>query len=117
MKVRVYQELSGNLRILRLNGRLQNDGETDDAFVARLSAHAQAGDPSLQGLPFVDLDETEIPANRSDRNKFRLRNGRCVVDQTIPDPPHPKRALLDRAATANSVAELRQVLVDSIKDL
>ena len=90
---------------MRLNLRREDitlDGET-------------AKNSSLQGLPFVDVDESTIPANRSQRHKWRVKNGEVKIDPSVPDPPHPRQALLARAATANTVGELKQVLVDLIR--
>ena len=75
MKVRVYEEPSGHLRILHPNGRLQEEGETDDAFFARVVAKAEAGDTSLRGLPFTDVDESLIPSDRSSRDGWRIKDG------------------------------------------
>lgn len=91
MKVRVYQPVDGPVRILRLNARRRLDADTDETFLEREAAHAEAADPTLAGLPFVDLDEAEIPTERQRtvgaerfnvRAAWRIVNGRVTIDAT-----------------------------------
>lgn len=44
------------------------------------------------------------------RDKWRLRDGKIVVDRTVPDPPHPKASLLAQVAAAKSLPDLQAVL-------
>lgn len=119
MKFRVFQNPDGSVRINRPNPRLRNDGETDDEFIARIGADTVMKDPSLAGLPFQDVDEADIPADRTDRHKWRLQQlGQkfvCWPDNTVPDRPHPKQPLIDRANSATTVAELKTILADLIR--
>lgn len=71
--------------------------------------------------PFEDFEDDVIaaflPPDRTQRHKWR-RNpaGRgVIVDPTVPDPPHPRQALLDRTNSANTVAELKAVIADLIR--
>lgn len=70
-------------------------------------------------VQFVDVTtEAELAAllpaeaAQSDRkrHKWRLRDGKIVVDHTLPDPPHPKQALLDAVDKANTVGEVKALL-------
>ena len=115
MKFRVFQDVDGSVRIVHPNPRYRLDGESDDAFIERIGQKTVLGDPSLAGLPFVDVDEATLPNDHSKREKWRGQGEKIVVGNSIPDKPHPKQGLIDRANNANSVAELKQILVELIK--
>ncbi len=53
------------------------------------------------------LYEPVLPRKRSQRDKWRIKQGVIVEDLTIPDPPHPKQALLDAIDAATTLAQLR----------
>ena len=68
---RVFQHLDGSVSVLRLNPRLTDvtlDGET-------------AKNSSLQGLPFIDVDESQIPIDRGNRHNWRIKDGKIVSEQ------------------------------------
>jgi hypothetical protein len=52
--------------------------------------------------------------DRSTRGKWRIKNGRIVVDATVPDPPHPRQALLDSIDSATSLDELKAAMRESL---
>jgi hypothetical protein len=81
MIVRVFQEASGHVRIMRLNQKMRVQGETDVQFASRMFPLETAKQADLAGLSFVDMDETDLPTNRANRDKFRLkkRGGKDIV--------------------------------------
>ena len=107
---RVFQNPDGTVRVMRLNPRRPEF--TLDSETAR--------NPAMADLPFEDIDDADMPNARADRDKWRIKtlgNKKILaVDNSVPDKPHQKQVLLDRAASANSVTELRQIVVDLIKD-
>jgi len=104
-EVRVFQNLDGSVRILRLNPRLSG---------ATLATET-AKDSSLAALPFVDVNDATLPIDRTKRDKWRLLGQKVIIDPTVPDKLHPKQALIDRANSATTVDQLKAVLADSIK--
>ena len=67
---RIFQNLDGSVSIMRLNPRLQDvtfEGET-------------AKNDSLKGLPFFDVDESELPTDRSERDKWRIQDGKIKIE-------------------------------------
>lgn len=46
-----------------------------------------ATNPHLQGLPFEDVDETDIPTDRTKRHAWRLQSGKVKEDALVPDKP------------------------------
>lgn len=116
-KCRVFTEPSGNVRVLHPNESLRNGGESDDDFINRIGSQAQSRDPSLAGLPFVDVDRADILAlDRSQRHKWRVNPaGRLRVEPTVPDRPHPQQARLDAIAAATTVDELKNVLTQIVR--
>jgi len=107
---RVFYNPDGTVIVKRINPRRPEF--TLDSETAR--------NPALAALPFEDIDDADMPKTRVDRDKWRIKttgNKKSLeVDNSVPDKPHPRKALLDRAAAANNVAELKQILVDLIKD-
>ncbi len=92
MLVRVYQPVSGGVRILSPNAALRADGEAESVFLARIALEAAGADATLVGLPYADVDVATIPAerNRTVGQKivdttaaWRLVNGAVVIDETV----------------------------------
>ena len=78
MRARVYQPPSGPVRVLRPNPRTRSAGESEAAHLARMAEATEAADPSLAGLPWLDLDDADLPP-RADRARWRLVGGAVVV--------------------------------------
>ena len=115
-KVRCFQTLDGNIKVVHPNYVLKQDNETDETFLARIGAHAAANDPSLGGLPFVDIERSMILAlDRSQRHKWRIVGNQVRVDPTVPDRPHPQQARLDAINAATTVDQLKAELAKFIK--
>ena len=59
----------------------------------------------------------KLPADRSQRAKWRkdVLNGGVMIDLTVPDPPHPKQALLNAVDQAKTIADLKTILTDAIR--
>lgn len=62
--VRVYQNPDGSVRILHPNPAARTADDDDATWLARMAAQAVAADPTLVGLPVVDLPDTAIPSER-----------------------------------------------------
>lgn len=58
----------------------------------------------------VPLHDPVLPRKRSQREKWRIQNGKIVIDPTVPDPPHPRKALLDAIDGASSLDEIKSLL-------
>ena len=85
-------------RILHQDGQVDPNATFDDC----------ATEPELTAL---------LPSSRADRTKWRKNpNGRgVIVDLTIPDPPHPRQALLDAIQGATTIAQLKALLIQTIR--
>lgn len=105
-RCRVFQNPDGSLLVMYLNESRRLAGETDAQFFLR----EQAKQPALVALPFIDTDTSNVPTDRAQRHKWRIAGGQLIVDLAVPNPPHPKQALLDEIDAANSVAQLRAAL-------
>lgn len=80
--VRVIARENGQVSIIMAvadPGGSLNDATT----LARLDA-AQACQPELAWQPFVDLDPSTLPADRSARSRWRLVDGAVVVVGAAP---------------------------------
>lgn len=98
MRVRVYQPSTAPARIVIPNARWRAEGESDADLLTRACAHAEAQDPTLAGLPTADVEDTDLPQERSrvvgeelhaTRAQWRLQDGRVVIDQAVPAPTRP----------------------------
>lgn len=111
----IFQKPDGSLRIMQLSNRhltgQRLPGETVAEAVARLALAEQAKNPQdlADAVPTL-VTMANMPADRAKRHKWRLSGGRCVVDDTVPDPPHPKQALLDEIDAASNIAQLRTAM-------
>ena len=76
MLVRIFERPDGKVSVMRPNLRLRLEGESEQAFIDRIGQATIAGDPSLAGLPFTDMDESTLPQDRSSRNLWRLKDGK-----------------------------------------
>lgn len=72
---------------------------------AVLATYVQEG-KIFPGAPVID--HPDLPSTPSHR--WRIRNGVVVDDPTIPDPPHPRQALLNQVNQATTVAQLKALL-------
>ena len=112
---RVVQKPDGSVTVIRpgLHSRRPDEDELvwlDRVFTAHMESRGWIG------RPFVDMDVSKLPPDRENRNKWRLNPSNLLfVDQSVPDTPHPKQALIDRAKAAQSVAELRSIISDLIQ--
>lgn len=67
--------------------------ETEDEFIAREFDRIQAVKPHLQGRPVRDKLVTELPADISNRKKWRLKqNGDIFVNNTVELPEEVQNA-------------------------
>ena len=81
-----------------------------DGWAKRCLAITLAKHPEWQGLPAVDVQSDALPDEKTPRHQWRLVAGQVVVDPAVPDPPHPKQALLDAIDAASSLAEMKAIL-------
>ncbi|HYE58567.1 MAG TPA: hypothetical protein VD948_08680 [Rhodothermales bacterium] len=93
--------------------------ESDEDFYPRIFADAEAKDPTLQGLPFVELDSADLPPREElctdcgmvhpTRNQWRVTG-----DTVQRDPAAPNRHV-DRAHALRDLrAELAKPLPDPV---
>ncbi len=111
---RVVQKPDGSVTVIRpgLHSRRPDEDELvwlDRVFTAHMESRGWIG------RPFVDMDVSNLPPERTKRNKWRLNPSNSVfVDDSVPDTPHPRQELVDRIERAGSVDELKQLLKEYI---
>lgn len=110
----IWTRPDGSLIVQRLRDtyveRERLPDETTAQTVLRLALVTQAKVPTWVGLTPQLVTEADIPADRSQRHKWRLQNGKVKVDPTVPDPPDPKKAGKDAIDAALDLNALKQVL-------
>lgn len=92
----------------------QQPGETEVDWCRRAFQHAIDADPSLKDRPFHDVDSAAIPADRTNRNKWRYTNGQVKVDPTAPDPP---KSIEQRRKAACLTIEFEGTASPGLKEL
>ena len=81
---RVVQKLGGALTIIRPSPNSRREGEDEATWLDRIfTNHMRVRE--MIGLPFVDMPVSELPQDRSQRNKWRLNEGKVFVDLSIID--------------------------------
>jgi hypothetical protein len=97
--VRIYPGTPA--RVVIFNERMREEGESDQAFEARLTAHTEAADPTL--VNGVTVDAATLPQDRNFRNAWRVNGQACAVDMPAAREIH--RAKI-RAARTPKLADL-----------
>ena len=105
MRCRVVQKLDQTLVVIHPAPNAQRGGESVLEFEARVFQETMAKN-GWAGFPFVDLDPTQLPS-RTQRHKWRLQGGQVLVDMTVPDPPNPQQALINRIDNAQTFDALK----------
>lgn len=96
---RVYERPDGSVAVVHP----APDHDPEDAFTQTVER-----DPSLAGLPYVDLTTDDLPGRHADcadcgeahsvRNLWSVRAGAIVVDDTLPNPHAEHRHLEQQIA-------------------
>ena len=112
MHARIWYEPDGSVKVTTfVDGA--DPGTACDALLRDGHVHKNAtfDDVATQ----AELD-TLLPADRSQRDKWRKGAGRgVVVDVLVPDKPHPKQAALDAIDNAKSLDELKAAVRESLR--
>jgi len=114
---RVFINPDGSLRVMHPNMKYWDaDKCSQEEFCQNVLDTDTSKDPSLAGLQYRDVDVATLPKERSKRHAWRWADNPGVyVDETVPDPPDPRKERLDRIEKATSVDELKAVLKEMVK--
>ena len=117
-KIMAYEMADGTVQFVipSKTTNPQRPGETDDQFIARKAAKAEAKSPTLRtAVRKVAIDETVAAAlDRSKRHAYRfnaLKTG-VVVDPLVPAPIDPRAAAIDAepSFTAAQRAAMKRIM-------
>jgi len=121
MKLRVYENPDGALRVLCPAPKAQLDNEDEAMFLARVAARAEAVDPSLVGQPWHDVEEAALPpreiedgkgGRRDARSAWRLKDCRVVIDEALlPEVVDPDTELEAAISGATTLDQLKAALL------
>ena len=90
-RCRVYTTPSGHVRIVNPNWNRKPVGMTDEEYTTFACNKAEAGDPTLQGLPKIEVVLTALPSKVQQstglptRNAWRIQGNAVVINQTVFD--------------------------------
>lgn len=86
MKVKVYEQGDGTVRVLHPNPKMRLEGETDDEFVDRIAALSEQHDPSLGRAKSKRNVAADSLPPRARRHAWRIKAGKLVDDKSVADP-------------------------------
>jgi len=88
MKVIVFKNVDGSVRVNTPKARLRLPNETDNEFYPRMMSVVVNKDPTLNGLVTHIMDTTDLPTSRTNRRKWRVKRvagvDKVEVDNTVP---------------------------------
>ena len=115
----IWQHPDGSIQVMNLSSRYlaghHQADETTAQAVLRLARHQQTKNPDLASASPILVKSADIPPDRTKRHKWRLQGSRCVVDDTVPDPVHPRQSLLDQINAAATLDQVKQSMVDWVR--
>lgn len=90
MKHRIVYKPDGSVSIINPIPEAKREDETEEEFLTR----NQNKIPALAGLPYDDVEKDDLPADRSQRDKWRGSKGAGVyVDESVITEPERRKAL------------------------
>ena len=115
----IWQHPDGSIQVMNLSSRYlaghHQADETTAQAVLRLAQHQQTKNPDLTPATPVLVKSADMPSDYTKRHKWRLQGSRCVVDDTVPDPPHPRQSLLDQINAAATLDDVKQRMADLVR--
>ena|SRR3990167_8760237 len=81
---RVYENPNGTLRIKTYSYDYKKSSESEKEFMDRIDAE-EGDEPVFNRI--LDVDETELPLNKSESHKWRIKNNKVEFDPNAPDTP------------------------------
>jgi hypothetical protein len=73
---------NGKVWVTHLDSNDKSGGESDDEFVTRYTAKLKLN-PRFADLTPVIMLKADIPSDRKDRRKWRIKNGKVKVDKAV----------------------------------
>lgn len=114
-KVRIFENPDGSVRVVHLNPKRRLENESDADFEARIFARTVEADPTLDGLPFSDIEVAALPTDRSKRYAWKRQGNAVIVDPSVLPPPHPKQKLLDDINKATTIDGLKTLMTKMVR--
>lgn len=117
-RVRILQHPDGSVTIIHpaMNDLARPPGVNDETWVEQCLDKTMAKHPEWHALLSVDIQSDALPTDRALRHKWRLVAGAVMVDPAVPDPSHPKQALLDAIDEAATLVDLKLLMKRIVKD-
>lgn len=109
-KVRVVYRKDGGVSVVTPAPKSQMKDEPDQEWIDRVFARAMEADPDIAGLEYDDIDKSELPKDRKDRDAWIGSKGKGVKICPVRKGKHKKKEKIDARVTAKA----RE---DAIKDL
>jgi len=93
---RVFIKPDGSVRIAHACMKGKPEGMSDRDWAVEQFERIIQADASLQGLPFSDVDESELPQDREFRDQWRMKAGKVAVDPILETEERWKRIRAER---------------------
>jgi hypothetical protein len=105
MKCRVIERNDGKLSIVFPNPNSQRPNESEDEFLERAYQKTVRDKPEFQGLPYVDMEHSELPLDsngkKKDRDKWRMSSDKkgVKIDNSVVTETEKRKAIEDELET------------------
>lgn len=114
----IWEHADGTVSVMKLSDKYltahRRRDETTEQAVLRLAGIEQAKSPELSSASAALVTTASMPSVRTARHKWRLLNGVCVVDPTIPDRPDRRTGLADALDRATTLDDIKTILMEYI---
>lgn len=81
MKVRIVYKPDKTVAVIHPAPKSKRKDETEEEWLERVFAKAMQGE--LEGLPYDDIDSSELPQSREDRNAWEGEKGKGISVNTV----------------------------------
>ena len=114
-KIRVLKRPDGSVGVIHPIPKSRKENETEEQWLDRVFVKANP-----LGLPYADMDSSELPATREDRNVWELVGNKVKINQAkkqqLDDEKQAKKAIKDSAVTKLKALNLTEEEIESLKN-
>jgi len=112
-KVRVFERVDGGVTVIHPVYKNKLENETDDEYLDRISVkHMKNAVGYPDNVVFVDIDAKDLPADRADRDAWKINKAKgCVVVDKV----KAKKIKLERDAAKKIQQEIKSMAIERLK--
>ena len=82
MKVWIVYKPDGSVAVIHPAPKSRRDNETEEQWYDRIFTKTMQGNKNLTDLPYEDIDDTELPKTRENRNSWKKNpSGKGIIEK------------------------------------